>query len=299
MNRFLFFITVILFSCHQEKQENNSLQEKATIIYHQPDTASYIFRSADDVMDYDTGYFRNSGREAIEKDSTEKNELNRFLDKNLDKRNIIILNDSGLFHSCRISSDNRIRIDTLNDDRIKIIQKVDKGSNKLISLTINGKNVFIDYHDTGSTQDLFSFYPSSFLYFTFKRKQYFYIEAGILDCFSGSACSQNYYLVYDFSNNTLSSFGMFRVDGELFFGDANKDNQLDFVWIKNDGFFPINTDTPNYFNADLYSINAKGKFVLQKDKKGNIYSIKGNSGSDLYVGDSMKIQNYNWPVRIK
>ena len=141
------------------------------------------------------------------------------------------------------------------------------------------------------------FNSDGFRHFSFKGKKFYYMQANLLYTYGGSIGNVYYHMIYDPQHQELSIFSSCRFDKAICFGDANGDNNLDFLHFMNSDFC---TTVPSSaeFEANLYSCNGSGKFEIQKDKKRNSYFILGNSG-ESYTQDSFNISKYNWPVKLK
>ncbi len=89
--------------------------------------------------------------------------------------------------------------------------------------------------------------------------------------FAGLGCSVYYFLVYDFKNKTENYFGTFRTDEELNLYSFNNNDQIDYLSRTFVG--DAQGATEMNFITELYSLNKKGAFVLQKDSNGAPFQI--------------------------
>jgi|GEM_PF-5196488 len=304
MRWFLFFIFPgALLSCTNGKEKNvpvSSTQKdtplaKREISYN--DTVHFPYDSYSD-----SGYFKGYIPETFASlEDADHTELFTFISNNFNKKDIRLLDKEALSNSVFLDQKTETRIDTLRNSRATIISIYRFGGKPSQIIKINGaivknyKSNTIEFQD----QDIFDIWGSSFRDFAYKGKEYYYMKAGIMDCKGGSACAGEYHLIYDPANKILNEFFTFRVNSYYFMGDANGDEKLDYLAIENYGMFPVHPDTPNYFTMRLFSDNGRGKFVQQKDKSGKQYFIEGNSGTNLYVGDTMRVGKYHWPVKLK
>ena len=88
---------------------------------------------------------------------------------------------------------------------------------------------------------------------------------------NGIGCSVNHFLWYDFKRKKKNYFGTFRTDNKLALYAFNNNACVDYL----SGTFVGDAQggTAMNFNRELYSLNNKGKFVLQKDSNGDVYKI--------------------------
>lgn len=299
MKWFLFlFVAGSFLSCKNDRKEKpadipNTIKDTVIAKLNAPNNWP---RELDRMLlEDDTGYFKNHSVDTVSsigQDWFSTGKLNAFLFNNLDTSSIRLLNRTGLAHSCWISPDTTIRIDTLSCNGFVLCQKINMKSNKLLYLKINN-------HLTDSyTEDLLDYNEGSFRDFIFKGKEYYFFTAMILKSSGGSASAIEYQLIYDKEKRSLNTFDNFRVGGDLLFGDLDGDDRLDFLEVDNDGGMGI--DTFNHFKISVYSNNNRsGKFELLKDKSGLPYFIEGNSGGEYFIGDSMNITRSHWPKPLK
>jgi hypothetical protein len=290
-----FFISVVLFfSCRNK--EKTKLPEKINEIGVERVLGYNDTVSMPSVTEpeKDTGYFKGYMPEKIDaiewKDTTL---LFKFLSGIISKKDIILLNNETLSNSVLIDQKSKIRTDTLRNSRVVIVSKYK--FSKLVSqkITINGLLVK-DYKGTGNDimgDDFIDFDPISFRHFSFKGEEFYYIRAGSLYSFGTSMGNVNYNLVYNVKHNRLNCFETCRF-GYMLFGDANGDDNLDYLDFNNSDFC---TTVPGSDNVtiQLYSCNNRGDFILQKDSKGSPYFIEGNTGDD-FSQNSFIVRKYYW-----
>lgn len=230
---------------------------------------------------------------------TQINMLLKFLNSNLSTKDILQLNQKALSHSVFTTQDKNDRVDTLKNDNTTIISKAHFGKKESQIIMINSivvRNYKWNGVDT-LQEDILDLDEKSFQSFSFKGKEFYYINAHIMDCSGGSRCLVTYQLIYDIRSKSLSIFSNFRVNDYNLFGDINGDNWLDFLQIENDGGYGM-SDT-NHFAMNIYSNSKSGNFEIFKDDKGKEYYINGNTNKDYYVGDSMNIDEFYWPAKFK
>ena len=123
MRWFLFFIAMLLFSCNTNDTATNKKAAIDSILVLQKDVNTYIDSfPVELVYEDDTGYFKNIGQKRIDSlEEKKERRLFRFIENNLSKKKIILLNKYGLSHSCRISPDSIYRTDTLRYGKTSII----------------------------------------------------------------------------------------------------------------------------------------------------------------------------------
>lgn len=316
MKRFLFFILIVVCSCHQAKQKWPE-HDKDTANWKEPDkpfksdTSHTSYPKADSSGVHqgipwsthdEAGYYEGTPSKKldypIQIDKDTSSMLGRFLLKNLSTKDIIFLNKETLGQSAFIDAKKKIRIDTLRNKDVTIISKYWFGDTLAQKIYING-HLVRDYKDRGIDslwEYIFALNGSSFLHFSFHGREYYFLDAGIADC-GASSCAASFNLLYDVKNRKLNDFLFFRVDDHVFWGDINADDKLDFLEINNDGYGSAPTGV-NSFTMKIYSCDTDGKFRVLKDRKGKEYYINGNSGTDWYVG-AMYIDEKYWPVKIK
>ena len=299
MKWFLFFVILFNFSCNNNTVVKTKPLVDSSDIAVKPDGPSYVDSfPITFIWSDDTGYFKNLGQYRI--DSLEEKDPSpffRFIDSILDKRQIILLNRSGLTHSCRISADSIYRTDTFTYGKTSIIQKGNKLDEELSFLKIDGHLIKVPEGNTFYRGELFNFDESSFRHFIFNKKEYYYISATLLGYFGTSMGNVCFHLLYDLNSHHLNLFTSCRFEA-IMFGDANGDDRLDFLDFDNSGMCTT-VPSSSAFTIQLYSDNGKGNFALQKDKTGKPYFIDGDRGSDFAKADLLTIERMHWPVRQK
>jgi len=305
MKWFLFFLYLtILLSCNLDENEQQ-LQDKKQPIKNK--AAEQVKVAADDLYwlpiysEKDSGYFKIGKVKKINtiyyQDSISDDAS--FLSRNLITKEILLKNRETLSHSVSIDHTKMVRLDTLTNGKTTIFSVYKFGEKESQKIIIDG-TIARNYKWNGVDslqEDIFNLDGGSFRYFTFKGNEFYYITAGIMDCYGGSACLTEYQLIYDIKQKSLNIFSNFRVAYSHLLGDIDNDNNLDFLEIENDGGYGVSEI--NHFSIKIYSNTKSGNFELLKDKYGKAYFLDGNSGTDYYVGSSFNIEKYSWPVKLK
>lgn len=190
------------------------------------------------------------------------------------------------------NSGTTIIADSLRIGKLLIVQLYNGEDGTLKSFKIDGKKF-----DRQMGGEPLSFNKDELMFFIFKGKNYYYLQANLLYTYGGSIRNIYYHMIYDEQNRELTMFNSCRFYRPICFGDVDGDDQLDFMHFQNDDFCTTIPSSAN-FEVNLYSCNKKGKFELQKDKSGKTYFISGNSG-ESYLQDSFNISKSYWPVEIK
>jgi hypothetical protein len=182
--------------------------------------------------------------------------------------------------------------DSIHAGKLLIIQVVNPSKAALLSFRIDGK----EFKKTIGIEPL-RLNENACRYFSFKGKEYYYLQAKLLYSYWGSIGNVYYHMIYVVKNRELSTFMSCRFPQPVCFGDADADDRLDFLHFSNENFC---TTVPSgaEFEVNLYSCNEKGKFELRKDKKGTAWYIVGNSG-ESYGQDSFNITKHYWPIKIR
>jgi len=311
MRWFLFFIILIAAGCNGPKKRNqlffdsslvhitSKITDTNTVVYSNAYLDSF---EAEMVYLEDTGYFRNLGIPQVNKlGYSLHSRLDVFLDSLISKKDIVLLNNKGLSHSCRIIDKGNVRFDTLRNGKISFIQKQvlglysdsDTGS---AVLKINGKSVKARSVINLDYEALLDFDPSSFRDFLFRGKEFYFIRATVTGTQGASMGNVSYHLLYDVELNKLFYVNSCRFSDWVPFGDVNNDGVLDMLDFDNSDFC---TTVPSSDRATIQFYSYKnGGFILQKDKQGIPYIIEGNTGSQ-YSQDSFNIKKRHWPVKLK
>jgi hypothetical protein len=307
MNRFLITIGLLLSNCNEASQKSHSKAVTETTTNPIPQsinepTKTYIDSfEAEFILREDTGYFKNLAAYKVDMLGYPlKNQLDTFLDRIVSKKGILLLNKSGLSHSCWLIDKGNIRFDTFRNGKTSFIQKQRFGFNSENDrgdavLKINGR-VTKAVSVVDSEYELFlDFNPASFRQFTFHGNEFYYIHAKYSASFGGSMGNVSYHLLYDVLLNKLFYVNSCRLPDWVPYGDVNNDGTLDFIDFNNSEFC---TTIPSNDRVIIQFYSYKnGRFILQKDKSGVVYSIEGNTGSN-YTHDSFKIRKSYWPVEI-
>ncbi len=278
---------LLLASCHQKKKEAQKETATTSGLIH---TYDISIRTEED-----SGYYK--GEPPLKLNYLEvpdTTQLSRFLSKLISKKDIILLDSQTLSHSVYINQKEKVRFDTLRNDRTILTSKYRFNGRESQVIKLNGK-VIKDYHWDGSESDeepVLDFYPESFRHFSFKGKEFYYIRARVMDGFSGSIHTLRYHLICTSSGSNLAIFQTCRFE-EMLFGDADGDDKLDYLDFRNFDFCP-GVPLSGDVTIELFSCNNNGVFVFRENAKGVLYSIKGNTGEGLGQ-DSFKVILYSWP----
>jgi hypothetical protein len=309
MKWFLFFICFTIFSCNQQRHENQNKasHDSVTTIVHdtlpKEKIKTYLDSfEADFISINDTGYFKNLAVSKVSMLGYQTgNQLHIFLDNLVSKKDVILLNKEALSHSCKITDKGNIRFDTLRNGKISFIQKQIFGfqadeDNGSAVLKINGKIVKAISVVESEYEPFLDFNPSSFRNFLFHGKEFYYIQAKYTLSQGGSMGNVTYHLLYNVALNKLFYVNSCRLDDWVPFGDINNDEDLDLIDFGNSDFC---TTVPSSDRVIIQFYSYKnGDFDLQKDKSGKPYTIEGNTGIN-YTQDSFKVKKSYWPVKIK
>lgn len=284
-----FFILLFLASCKAGKRKQ-PVVEKADLeeeFYEMP------FRT-----ETDTGYFR--GYPAVFLNNikeTDSSQLARFLSNLISKKDIVLIDSQSLSHSVFIDQQKKIRYDTLRNKQTVLVSEYGFGDYEFQIVKLNGKTIQ-NYHYKEvdqNWQDILNYDGQSFRHFSFKGKEFFYVQASMMDGTGTSAGNIVYHYLFDEKLNRLAEFNTCRFALPLF-GDINGDDRLDYLDFDNSEFC---TTVPSSDNVLLqfYSFD-KGKFVLQENKKNKPWFIDGRTG-DGFRQDSFIVKDYLWPVKLK
>lgn len=292
MKWFLFFMPVMfLFCCKsKDKPKDPGIVKLKPVNYN--DTVNMPWPGD---SDFDSGYFKGTIPEKLDSiESYDANHLSVFLNSIISKKEIALMNKETLGHSVLVDQRKEVRFDTLKNGNTTIISIYSFGKVESQRITINGF-IIRDYkwNNIDSLQEeVFDLEENSFRHFSFKGKEYYYIQAHSFYSFGGSARNVFYHLIYNLENRELSIFQTCRFNNMLF-GDANGDENLDYLDFNNADFC---TGVPlsDSVTIQLYSCNKKGDFILQKDVNNKPYFIDGNTG-DGFTQDSFIVKRMNWP----
>ena len=280
-----FFIGIFLISC---KTGDRKRTAETGYFYKMP------FRT-----EADTGYFRGYPGEFLNNiEETDSSQLALFLSNLVSKKDIVLIDSQSLSHTVFIDQQKKIRYDTLRNKKTILVSEYGFGGNEFQKVKLNGKTIQ-SYHynePNQNWQDIFNYYGRSFRHFSFKGKEFFYIQATIMDVTSTSSGNIVYHFLLDEELNQLATFITCRFSIPLF-GDVNGDDQLDYLDFSNPEFC---TTIPSSDNALLqfYSFDNRGKFVLQKNKKNKPWFIEGKTGEG-FMQDSFIVKDYLWPLKLK
>lgn len=279
--KWFLFLFAVLVSCKQEK------------------------RSVVESIEYDSSVMPKKTDTTIALKTTEEKKeislLDNFFIKNIDQSSLKFYKVDPQFsgdiyaeeYISRAATDGKkISRDSIRVGKLLIVQISNPEDATLTSFKINGKT----FSKTALEEPLL-FNDQAFRHFSFKGKEYYYMQANILYFFGGSIGNVYYHIIYDVRNKEISTFTSCRFDKTICFGDANGDDRLDFLHFMNDDFCTLVPSSAD-FEVNLYSCNSKGKFEMQKDKKGKPYYIYGNSG-ESYTQDSFNTYEHYWPLKIK
>jgi hypothetical protein len=131
----------------------------------------------------------------------------------------------------------------------------------------------------------------------YKSKEYELIGIRMyFDPCNGIGCSANHFLWYDFKKKTKNYFGTFRTDNRLALYSFNNNESIDYLSKTFVG--DAQGATEMNFVTELYSINGKGEFILQKDSNENPYKITQTTfpNDTTIKGDRL---NIHWFENIK
>lgn len=147
--------------------------------------------------------------------------------------------------------------DTLNIDWIKI------NNHKILIKNLKTINPRVD----GKREKMFCNNIEKIKLYNFNKDEIIFLEFNSNPC-TGLGCSVSDYLIYDVKNNQVNLFGNFRrADLNLYNFPINK--KLHYISTEYQGDF--HGATPIHFISRIYSLDAKGKFQLEKDIKGKEY----------------------------
>jgi hypothetical protein len=113
---------------------------------------------------------------------------------------------------------------------------------------------------------------------------------------TGLMCSVSFYLIYDLKTKSKNFFGDFRTGIEMKLYDFENNGTIDFLSTTNDFTYTPGLEIKHIYN--LYTLDEKGIFQLQKDSSQNPYFIKRVFSSD----DNKEFHNkfeQNWIEKIK
>jgi hypothetical protein len=294
-----FFILLSFFSCKSEKKQpvQEKIKEQAI-----PDKVFTITNQVYELpyeTENDTGYFKGYASQKLEtiedKDTTM---LYRFLSNIISKKDIVLLDSETLSHSAFINQQTKTRFDTLRNKNTIITSVYHFAEPESQTIKLNG-TVIKSYNWKGVDslrEDIIDMNGNSFRHFSFKGKEFYYIAARIMDGHYGSIHTITYHLIYNAKAKSPDMFMTCRF-GQMLFGDADGDENLDYLDFNNSDFC---TGVPYSDNVtiELNSCNQMGDFVLQKDKKGTPYFIDGKTGEG-FAQDSFNVKRHYWPVPIK
>jgi hypothetical protein len=156
--------------------------------------------------------------------------------------------------------------------RIKWINK-----DNHIQLNINGDVFSLDGETTlnsvwGSDKDSVHFVNNWDEIKYYKSPDYEVVGIRMhFDRCNGLGCSVNHFLWYDLKKKTKNYFGTFRTENKLALYSFNNNKSVDYLSKTFVG--DAQGATEMNFITELYSLNEKGKFVLQKNPSGDAYRI--------------------------
>lgn len=276
--KWFLFLLIAIASCKQEKETSENM------IYQDSSLASEVV---------DT----RKGRSALTQGSpglsdVRNSPLNNFFKKNVDQSGLQFYELKGLVYSGDVVAGTNIRRDSIRNKNISIIQvaKVDEGTT--VDFSIDG----FSFKST-PWADALEFNMDAFRHFRYKGNEYYYLQGNFINSFGGSMRNVCYHIIYMLGSKQVNYFTSCRFDKVFCFGDVDGNESLDYLDFKNEDFCTMLPSSAD-FMVNFYSCNEKGKFEIQKDKKGKHYFINGNSGENL-LQDSFNISSHYWPLQIR
>jgi hypothetical protein len=299
-------IVIIVSSCKDKKAQEKKIVDIPKVIesdQQEEDTTSVAYNDTVTMpwkTDMDTGYFKGYIPDKLSKlEKEDTSHLGRFLSALIDTRKIILLNKETLSHSVLIDHVIKKRYDTLKNKDCLITTIYDFNNKDTQYIKINGiplKAVTGGQPGVFNIGDILDFDHSSFRYFSFKGKKYYYIRANYMDAFGASMGNVNCHMIYDLEHKSISCFETCRY-APMLFGDVDGDARLDYLDFINDEFC---TTVPgsDSVTIQLYSCNEKGQLVLQKGNGKQPYYIAGHTGIDFQY-DSFNVSKASWIKPLK
>ncbi len=288
-----FFILSLLISCKSEKKSKLTADIQSDQV-----KSSNLFDLPFETLD-DSGYFKGTSSEKIDEfEKRDASMLTKFLSTIIVKNDIILIDSQTLSHSVFINQRTKTRFDTLRNQNSIITSEYRFTERESQVIKLNGR-VIKDYHWDGvdsTWENILDMEETSFRHFFFRGKEFYYIKARVMDGHYGSIHTIRYHLIYNPIAKSPDMFMTCRFE-DMLFGDANGDDELDYLDFNNADFC---TGVPlsDMVTIQLYSCNDKGQFILQKDKKGKPHFINGRTG-DSFMQDSFNIKESYWPVPIR
>jgi len=113
---------------------------------------------------------------------------------------------------------------------------------------------------------------------------------------SGTGCSVDYYLIYSVTDKATNYFGTYGIDNEF-------DNELSLYNFQNGKISFVSkslTDKSEtkHIIYELYSMDDKGKFHVQRKPDGKKYTIEESFGANDYNSPPMLFKQ-DWIIKIK
>ncbi|MDQ3634615.1 MAG: hypothetical protein M3405_08925 [Acidobacteriota bacterium] len=121
-------------------------------------------------------------------------------------------------------------------------------------------------------------------------KFYFYMCNGL-------GCHVSYYLIYDVETKGKNFFGAYCMDDSLKIYDFNRDNKIDYLGKTYVGNRCSEPDQDSESIYTLFTLDGKGKFLLQNDKQQKPYFIKQKFWAEGYKKND-EIFEQNWTENI-
>lgn len=117
-----------------------------------------------------------------------------------------------------------------------------------------------------------------------------------MDGHHGSIHTISYHLIFNKSAGLAGMFMTCRFENMLF-GDADGDDDLDYLDFNNSDFCPGVPYSDNV-KIQLYSMDDTGFFHVRNSNNGFPYFIDGKTGENLSQS-SFKVVKSAWPVKLK
>ena len=191
---------------------------------------------------------------AIASVQLDREKLDKYFEKHEIKPVLVINNAEGNQTEIQLSKHIIKWIDTEDESKLKI-------NNDLFSLKDKATlNIVWDDRDS---VDFANNWDEIKLY-NVNGRELIGVRMSFHPC-TGLGCNVEYFLIYDVETKTKNFFGSFHADNILALYNFNNDNKVDYLAKTFQG--DAHGSTPNEFIYELYSLNEKGQFVIQKEIK--------------------------------